>query len=57
MPSTIASALATLWIATSRLATNFIFMPLPKAPRSCAWREKSANTGIMALIAALSPLA
>ena len=29
MPSTIASALATLWIATSRLATYFMRLPLP----------------------------
>ena len=45
MPSTIASALATLWIATRRLATYFIRLPLPKAPRSCAAREKSAKEG------------
>ena len=29
MPSTIASAVATLWIATSRLATYFMRLPLP----------------------------
>ena len=33
MPSTKASAADTLWIATSRLATNFIRLPLPNAPR------------------------
>ena len=28
-----ASAVATLWMATSRLATNFMRLPLPNAPR------------------------
>ena len=45
MPSTIASAAATLWIATSRFATYFILLPLPKAPRLWVWREKPANIG------------
>ena len=34
MPSTMASAEATLLIATRRLATYFIRLPLPKAPTS-----------------------
>ena len=34
MPITIASADATLLIATSRLATYFIRLPLPNAPTS-----------------------
>ena len=41
-----ASAAATLWIATSRLATNFILLPLPNAPRSTAERAKSSNSGM-----------
>jgi hypothetical protein len=32
-PSSSASAAETLWIATSRLARNFTFEPVPNAPR------------------------
>ena len=52
-----ASALATLLIATSRLATYFMRLPLPKAPRSCMAREKPANSGRSRRIVRLSPLA
>src|SRR5580700_6608009 len=52
MPSTKASALATLWMATRRLAMYFILLPLPKAPRSCTSRVKSANSGRSFLISA-----
>ena len=31
--STNASAAETLWMATSRLATSFIFVPLPNSPK------------------------
>ena len=48
-PSTIASAAATLWIATRWLATNFILLPLPKAPRSWTLRAKPRNAGSSAL--------
>ena len=41
-----ASALATLLIATSRFATYFMRLPLPNAPRSRVAREKPANSGI-----------
>jgi hypothetical protein len=57
LASTIASAAATLWIATSRFATSFIRVPLPNAPISCAARAKSPNSGICAAMAAVSPLA
>ena len=33
MPSANASPADTLWIATIRLATNFILLPLPNSPR------------------------
>jgi hypothetical protein len=55
MPSTIASAVAMLWIATRRLATYFIRLALPKAPRSCTPRENPANTGLSLRIARVSP--
>jgi hypothetical protein len=55
MPSTMASAAATLLIATSRLATYFMRLPLPKAPRSCAARANPANSGLSLRIALLSP--
>ena len=32
-PSSMASAVATLWIATSKFAMNFILVPLPNSPR------------------------
>src|SRR3989442_324389 len=32
-------------MATSKLATNFILVPLPNAPRSWAWRENAAKIG------------
>ena len=51
MPSTMASADATLLIATRRLATYFMRLPLPNAPRSCSPRENAANSGRSRLIA------
>ena len=57
MPSTMASAEATLLIATRRLATYFIRLPLPKAPTSYSLREKPANTGLTLATDLGSPLA
>ena len=53
----VAAALATLWMATMRLATYFILLPLPKVPTSKTARPQSANIGFSRLIALLSPLA
>src|SRR5208282_1934862 len=55
MPKTIASALATLWMAPKRLATYFMRLPLPNAPRSCTARLNAANSGISRLISAAPP--
>ncbi len=57
MPSTMASAEATLLIATRRLATYFILLPLPKAPTSYILREKPANIGLTLATDLGSPLA
>src|SRR5450759_3536666 len=57
MPSTMASAVATLLMATSRLATYFILLPLPKAPTSKTWRPKAWNIGRSRLMWRGSPLA
>src|SRR5713101_6404366 len=45
MPSTMASALATLWMATSRLARNFILLPLPNADVMGQAREAGEDRG------------
>jgi hypothetical protein len=56
-PSSRASAVETLWMATSRLAISFMRMPLPKAPRLNCDLEKPSNTGCSRRMAAAGPLA
>ena len=57
MPSTMASAEATLWMATSKFATSFIRVPFPNAPTSWTARVNAAKAGRVASMAAESPLA
>ena len=44
-PRACASAAASVCTATSRLATNFMRVPLPKVPRSYVRRPMTSNSG------------